>query len=89
MKIILDLFNSLHEMFCCTDYNTKKPQLSARSHVGKNQEKPQKLPNFQKKTFFTVFQIFFAKLDFAETWGFCVVMSASKRFIGAINSPLG
>ena len=59
----------------------KKPQLSAKSYFWKNQEKTQKMGIFEKNVIFGEFSRFFQKWDFAESWGFCVVISASKRFI--------
>ena len=48
----------------------KNPQLSARSHFFKNQEKPPKNGHFWKMVIFGSFSWFFPAWDFAEIWGF-------------------
>ena len=48
----------------------KKPQRSAKSRFGKNQEKLPKMTIFQKWRSFCAFSWFFRKWDLAESWGF-------------------
>ena len=59
----------------------KEPQLSARSHFGKNLEKNNKIAHFSKTPFFALFPDFFQNGTSQRPGVFCVVISASKRFI--------
>ena len=82
------VFDSSNEAFGCTGYNAKKPQLLKQYRCWKNQEKPQKKRSFLKKMFFWgVFLDFFSNCRLQRVEVFCVVISASRRFIWAIKHP--
>ena len=58
-------------------------------YLKKSEKNPQKVTIFFKMPFFEVFLDFFRKWTSQRAEFFCVVISASKRFIKAIKRPSG
>ena len=63
------MFYNLNEAFDAL-ITTQKPQLSARSHFLKNQEKPQKMVNFEKLSYWAIFLDSLQKRTLQRAGGF-------------------
>ena len=66
---------------------TRKTPVLCKVPFRKKSRKNAQNYNFSKITIFCSFFLFLKKWDLAESWGFCVVISVSKRFIWAIKHP--
>ena len=81
------MFDSLNEAFWCTDYNAKNPS-SLRGPISLKIKKTcQKMVISEKWSFLAVFLDFLRNGTLQRSGIFCVVISASKRFIWAIKHP--
>ena len=79
------VFDSSNEAFWCTDYNAKKNPALCKVPFQKNQEKSPKITIFKKWQFFDDYHDFLRNWTLQRAGVFCVVISASKRFIWAIK----
>ena len=83
----MGVFDSSNEASGCTDYNAKNLNSLQCTVAEKIKKNPQKIQFFQKLPFLVVFPDFFSNGTVLRVGVFCVVTSASRRFIRAIKHP--
>ena len=81
------VFDSSNEAFWCTDYNAKNPSALQSPVLEKIKKNCPKWPFFKNDNFFALFLDFLGNGTSQRAGVFCVVISASKRFIWAIKHP--
>ena len=83
----MGVFDSSNEASGCTDHNAKNLNSLQCAVAEKIKKNPEKWHFFQKWPFLVFFPDFFSNCTFLGVGVFCVVTSASRRFIWAIKHP--
>ena len=83
----MGMLDSSNEAFWCTDSNAKNPSSLGGPISLKIKKNRQKMVIFEKWKFLAIFLDFFQNGTSQRAGVFCVVISASKRFIWAIKHP--